>query len=243
MGDRLISVVIPTYNEENYIEDLLKSIKAQTYNKYDIIVADSSNDSTPSIAKKYGARVIKVPKTNIATARNAGIKKADGDIIALIDADYILSKDVFRRVVAAFDKNKKLVCVEPSPRIGLKDLRFKDRLKFRVVNAFVTLNKTISFFGPLPAAYGCDFCLSSAIKKAGLFNENIDVCEDKEFFSRLRLYGRFKLIRKTVRVSYRRHAKEGVIKTGLIYFMAALSALLARRFKFRFKAIRRKKKG
>ena len=55
----LISVVIPAYNEEGYIGDLLNSIQAQTYKDYEVIVVDSySSDKTKEIVKKFGARVI-----------------------------------------------------------------------------------------------------------------------------------------------------------------------------------------
>ena len=65
----------------------------------------------------------------------------------------------------------------------------------------------------------------------------------KNFFSRLRIYGRFKLLKNSVRMSYRRHAKEGTLKTGFIYFSAAVLALFTKKFKFRFKSVRRKKHG
>ena len=95
----LISVVIPAYNEEGYIGDLLNSIQAQIYKDYEVIVVDSySSDKTKEIAKKFGARVIETPKSNIATARNVGINAAKGEIIGLIDADYVLDKEVFEEV-------------------------------------------------------------------------------------------------------------------------------------------------
>ncbi len=240
----LISIIIPSYNEEGYIRDLLESIKQQEYRNYEIIAADSSDDNTPKILKEYGARIIKLPKTNVSAARNAGIKKAKGDIIALIDADYILQKGTLLNVLKIFlkDKNESIVCLEPKPKLSLKDLKKRDILKFKILNEMVTFYKRISFFTFIPAAYGCDFCRVDAIKKAGLFNEDIDVAEDKEFFSRLRRYGKFKLLKTNVRMSYRRHSKEGTLKTGIIYFIGSISAIFTKRFKFKFKSIRRKVK-
>lgn len=55
-----ISIIVPTKNEERYLPGLLKSIKKQTVQPYEIIVADAgSTDRTVEIAKKYGAKVIK----------------------------------------------------------------------------------------------------------------------------------------------------------------------------------------
>jgi len=240
-----ISVIIPVYNEESYVSDLINSIRQQTYKDYEIIAADSSTDNTPKILKKFHVKLIKIPKTNVSAARNAGIKKAKGEILALIDADYILQRGLFESVVKYFDnpKNKKTVCVEPRPKLSLKDLKKRDIIRFKLLNEFIYFYKRISFFTWVPAAYGCDFCRADAVKKAGLFNEEIDVAEDKEFFSRLRRQGKFKMIKDHIRMSYRRHSKEGAIKTGLIYFFAAVSALFAKRFKFKFKSIRRKSKN
>lgn len=240
-----ISVIIPVYNEESYVSDLIRSIKQQTYKNYEIIAADSSTDNTPNILRKFGVKVIRIPKTNVSAARNAGINKAKGEILALIDADYILQKNLFESVVKYLgnSKNNGVVCVEPRPKLNLKDLRRRDIIKFKLLNELIYLYKRISFFTWVPAAYGCDFCRVDAVKKSGLFNEDIDVAEDKEFFSRLRRQGKFRMIKDHVRMSYRRHSKEGTIKTGLIYFLASVSALFTKRFKFKFKSIRRKNKG
>jgi glycosyltransferase involved in cell wall biosynthesis len=240
-----ISVIIPVYNEESYVSDLIKSIKQQTYKDYEVIAADSSTDNTPEILKDFHVKVIRIPKTNVSAARNAGIKKAKGEILALIDADYILQKGLFESVIKYFDtpKNKQVVCIEPRPKLNLKDLKKRDIIRFKLLNELIYLYKRISFFTWVPAAYGCDFCRADAVKKSGLFNEEIDVAEDKEFFSRLRRLGKFRMIKDHVRMSYRRHSKEGTIKTGLIYFFAAVSALFTKRFKFKFKSIRRKSKN
>lgn len=239
----MISVIIPVYNEESYVSDLIKSIKQQTYKNYEIIAVDSSTDDTPKLLKRFGVTMIRIPKTNVSAARNAGIKRARGDILALIDADYILQKSLFNSVVKrlADPKNKKVVCIEPRPKLNLKDLKKRDIIKFKLLNELIYLYKRVSFFTWVPAAYGCDFCRADAVNKAGLFNEEIDVAEDKEFFSRLRKQGKFKMIKDHTRMSYRRHSKEGAIKTGFIYFFAAVSALFTKRFKFKFKSIRRKK--
>jgi glycosyltransferase involved in cell wall biosynthesis len=61
-GMPLISVVIPVYNEESYVSDLIKSIKQQTYKNYEIIAADSSTDNTPNILKKLNVKIVTIQK-------------------------------------------------------------------------------------------------------------------------------------------------------------------------------------
>lgn len=94
-----VSVVIPTLNEEDYLPLLLASIQNQTYEPIEVIVADSSTDSTPEIARAFGARVIPVEELNVSLARNAGAEAAQGDILVFCDADCILACDNVERLV------------------------------------------------------------------------------------------------------------------------------------------------
>ena len=88
----MLSIIIPTYNEEKYLPKLLKCVKKQTYKNYEIIVADAdSADKTRQIAKKYGCRVVKGGMP--AIGRNNGAKAAKGDILLFLDADSLIGKD------------------------------------------------------------------------------------------------------------------------------------------------------
>jgi len=90
------SVIIPTLNEENYIEDCIKSISSQTFprNKYEIIVSDgASEDRTIEIAKRYADIVVTSKKRGIWWGRNYGAKFAKGKYLVFIDADTMLKRD------------------------------------------------------------------------------------------------------------------------------------------------------
>jgi glycosyltransferase involved in cell wall biosynthesis len=231
--DPLISVIIPTYNEGRYLSDILKSIDAQTYKNYKVIIVDyNSDDSTRKIAKEHGAELVVVRKRGISVAKNKGLRLSKGDIIAFIDADYILSQTLFKSVVRAFSDpcNRNVVAIEPSMRVNNRDLNRKQRAKFKLISRMINIYKRLSYYGNVPAAYGCVFCRSDAVKKAGNFNENIQISEDKEFFSRIRAYGKFIMIKDTARMSYRRHAKDGIIRTELLYFYSTIAAFLTKKF-------------
>ena len=89
----LVSVVIPAYNAAKYINETIKSVVAQTYLNWElVIVDDGSTDGTAAIVKSWAEkdkRVIYVYQTNqkMATARNTGITKGQGKYIAFLDAD------------------------------------------------------------------------------------------------------------------------------------------------------------
>ena len=91
----LVSVVIPAYNAQAYIERTISSVLAQTYENLEVLVIDDgSKDSTAEIVAdiaRKDRRVILIQKTNggVAAARNLGIEKSSGEFIAPIDADDI----------------------------------------------------------------------------------------------------------------------------------------------------------
>jgi len=91
----LVSVIIPAYNAETFIEKTLLSVLAQTYNHFEIIVVDDgSRDRTAEIVNTFAqadSRVILLQQSNagVAAARNLGIAKSQGEYIAPIDADDI----------------------------------------------------------------------------------------------------------------------------------------------------------
>ena len=98
-----ISVVIPTYNEENCIEECLRSILDGTEKPLEIIVADGgSTDATVEIAKRVGVNVIPNPHKHAAGGRNEGIKVAKGNVIAFIDADCIADADWLKEIKYTF---------------------------------------------------------------------------------------------------------------------------------------------
>jgi peptidoglycan/xylan/chitin deacetylase (PgdA/CDA1 family) len=101
----MISVVIPTLNEERFIGECLESLNNQDYKgEYEIIVADNgSTDATVDIARSYGAKVVLCPeKKSVSHARQAGADAARGDIIAQADADTVYPRDWLTKIADHF---------------------------------------------------------------------------------------------------------------------------------------------
>ena len=85
-----VSVIIPTYNRESYLERAIISVLEQTYTDYElIIIDDGSTDDTVSILNKYDKNIRKysILHSGVSAARNFGITKAHGQWIALLDSD------------------------------------------------------------------------------------------------------------------------------------------------------------
>jgi len=103
-----ISVVLPVYNEEKNIERTLTAIYENTELPYEIIVADGgSDDATVSIINEKfpEVKVIENKRQHAAGGRNAGIKRAKGEIIAFTDGDCIVSEDWIANIRKAFEDN------------------------------------------------------------------------------------------------------------------------------------------
>src|SRR3989338_2350043 len=99
----MISIIIPTLNEEKYLPKLLDSIKNQNFSDYELIVADfNSKDRTREIARRYGCKIVLggIP----GVARNNGSRVAKGEYLLFLDADVILPKHFLYKFVNEFDR-------------------------------------------------------------------------------------------------------------------------------------------
>lgn len=105
----LVSVVIPVYNAERYIEDTLASVWAQTYPHIEVVVVDDgSKDRSLAILEKYADRIVLVRQKNggAAAARNAGVQAACGKWIAFLDSDDIWHPEKVARQLASCGNRK-----------------------------------------------------------------------------------------------------------------------------------------
>lgn len=104
MGD-LVSVVIPCFNHARYLERSVASVVGQSYEDWEcVIVDDGSTDATPEVCRRLAggdSRVSFLRQSNagLSTARNAGIRRAKGELIQLLDADDLLQRHKLRTQV------------------------------------------------------------------------------------------------------------------------------------------------
>ena len=102
--NELISVIMPAYNVEEYIEKSIDSVLQQTYTNWElIIINDGSMDNTKKIVENYlhiDMRIIYLEQENkgVSVARNKGIDSAKGKYIAFLDADDLWTKDALEKL-------------------------------------------------------------------------------------------------------------------------------------------------
>lgn len=110
MNTPMISVVIPVYNIEKYLERCVTSVQEQTYTNLEIVlVDDGSTDESGLICDKLAAkdsriRVFHKENGGSSSARNLGIAKAKGEYIGFVDSDDYISRDMYELLYQALDK-------------------------------------------------------------------------------------------------------------------------------------------
>jgi glycosyltransferase involved in cell wall biosynthesis len=106
----LISVIIPVFNGERFIQAAIESVLSQTYEKIEVIVVDDgSTDHTPEKLRVYSGRIKIIALENSGTPsvpRNLGCAEAKGQFIAFLDHDDTWQSDKLRQIVEILEKNR-----------------------------------------------------------------------------------------------------------------------------------------
>jgi glycosyltransferase involved in cell wall biosynthesis len=201
----MISIIIPTLNEEKYLPRLLDNIESHNILDYEIIVSDgNSKDNTLKIANKYGCKTVVSKKRKPAIQRNNGAKIAKGEILFFIDADTLLPDNFFKDTLREFHR-KQLDVAGFYFILNSKKLLYKLATQWGHMNMFL-----LSFLTPLSMG-------AAIISKkeyhdlAGGFNEKIFMGEDHLYSIGLTKVGaKHRLITSTkILFDIRRFEKEG----------------------------------
>lgn len=110
----LVSIVIPCYNCERYVAAAIDSILAQHHRPLEIIVVDDGSiDSSPRIARRYGQPVTVISQENSgsSSARNKGVRFANGEFLAFLDADDLWTPEKLRLQLRVLQTHESIDCV------------------------------------------------------------------------------------------------------------------------------------
>lgn len=195
----LVSVVMPNYNNSDFLTESISSILIQDYPNFELIfVDDNSSDDSLGVINSYFPQVKVIPhKINkgVNSARNSGILEAAGELIALCDSDDIWKPHKLSKQV---DLLKRL----NTTRLVYSDVQYFDSLsgKVRVTKGSMrgNLGKMYKLYPSVAWAVGGGsttlFYKSDAVN-VGLFDENLGGSgEDWEFFARLSQVGDFDFV-------------------------------------------------
>ncbi len=197
-----VSVIIPTFNEEEYLPKLLGCLDSQTLDEFEVIVADaSSTDRTAGIAREHGARV--VPGGLPAAGRNAGAEAATGDYYFFFDADVKFNRHFLKR--AYNEMQERMIDLATCETRPLSNVPL-DRIMHDFANLYVKLNQ---YTNPMAPGY-CIMIHSRLFHRIGGFDENVTHAEDFDLIRRAAKLRPFRVLEKVhINVSVRRYRKEG----------------------------------
>jgi len=208
----MLSIVIPTLNEENYLPRLLNCLRKQNFKDYEIIIADAeSKDKTREVAQTFGCKIIKggLP----AKGRNEGAKIIKGDLILFLDADALLPKNSLERLLREFkDRNLKVAGSFLQSQSENKIVRFLYNFAY---------NLPIIFLEKLfPYASGFILIKKDLHQEIGGFDEDIKLSEDHCYVREASKLGKFGILKSiTIFISPRRFEQNGWLKTGFKWFL------------------------
>lgn len=228
-----ISVVIPAYNEEDYLGNCIYSIKRQKIDfPYEIIVVDNnSKDKTADIAQKNNVRLVNEKKQGICFARQAGLDSAKGEIVIYIDADTRLSDGWLEKVVEYFQKHPKVVGI--SSNFYFYDGTLIDNLALFIFRKIIAplANLVLRFFRRPDIVIGLALVVRTDIlRKAGGVNKDfVFYGEETGIADKLNKFGKVRYLRKLhVYTSARRYQKRGRVKTVMLYWLTFILMELGR---------------
>ena len=173
MSNPLISVVIPVYNAEKYLDECIQSVVNQTYKKLEIIlVNDGSTDRSAQMCDEWACkdnRIKVVHKKNggASTARNAGLKTVTGDYVGFVDSDDFIAEHMYETLLRGIQNNEERIATCYTVRTSGKE-------------EVCQLKKTT------PARYGEQEALSAFFSTQEITSSVCDKLFDSKLFREIR---------------------------------------------------------
>jgi rSAM/selenodomain-associated transferase 2 len=205
----MISVIIPTYNEEEQIPATIQLLlKHDTSGLIkEIILSDGgSTDNTATIAQREGGKVVVSPKKGRAAQMNYGTMFASHNILYFLHADTIPPRNFTNHIIEAIDKSFDAGCF---------------MLSFDYDHWFLKANCWFTRFDVDTIRFGDQslFVTKEKFKQVGGFCEKHIVMEDQAIIKQLKKIARFTIIGKPVITSARKYLENGIYKTQGIFFI------------------------
>ncbi len=213
MGEGLskISVVVPAFNEEKYIEGTVDALLKQDYSNYEIvIVPNGCTDGTGKVLQKYikhkHVKIKSLKEAKVSKARNAGAAISDGETLVFLDADVRVKEDFLSAVMQHLSEEHSVASTLFTP-----DIKRQRYLLYKHFKNAVHQSKLYR------GSAGSIICRKKEFDKLGGFDESLVVKEDSDLIKRLCAYGKYTCIPHEVEVSMRRLEKWGSLSTGAFF--------------------------
>ena len=189
----MISIIIPTYNEEAVIGDTLSRLKSLTLPHETIVTDDGSEDQTIQISKKYADKVLEagVRRTTFSVNRIRGAAAAQGDFLVFMDSTTVVLDDLndfFTRALSHFENDPKLMALTGALWVQPELETTMDRIVYIVFNWVHRFKNNVLHIGESSGKF--QMMRRDAFEAVGGFNESLVAREDADMFNKLAKSGR-----------------------------------------------------
>lgn len=194
----MISIIIPTLNEEKVLEKTLQNLTGLETIPYEIIFSDGhSSDQTIATAKKYTDKIIVYRghgRQGIAQGKNIGATIAQGNFLVFLDADVRIPEPdgFFKKILLIFQADEKLTGVTVALRVEPRMENFWDKIIFKIANTIFHISNNLLGKGASSGEF--QMVRKKAFEEIKGFNEDLVVGEDNDLFLRLSRIGHTKML-------------------------------------------------
>ncbi len=187
----LVSVIIPVYNSESFVKETIDAVLNQTYPFLEIIlINDGSTDGSLKLIESYKdnskVKIINQPNKGAAAARNTGYKNSNGVYIKFLDADDIINAEMIAEQVKLAGENSNAIISSKWGRFYNNDLNtfsLSPEECWQNMPAIDWLCSSWKYTRSMTVP-GLFLIPRQIVEKAGLWNENLSLLDDTEYFAR-----------------------------------------------------------
>lgn len=226
----ILSIIIPTLREGDFLDRTLKNFSTLQIPHELIITDGGSTDQTLTIARRYTDKVLvwdKPRRQTFGEAKNAGAALATGEYLVFIDADVIIPnpQDFFTELLTAFEKKPKLVGLTVPLKVLPDYARRGDSFFIEPLNFWYFVSNNIFRYGNASGEF--QMMRTETFKRLGGYREDLFGGEDTDMFNRLSKLGRTLLYwRLFAQHTCRRPHKTGWFKLYYMWMRQGIHVLL-----------------
>ncbi|NOQ13059.1 MAG: glycosyltransferase [Methyloprofundus sp.] len=203
----LISIIIPAYNAEAFIEKALKSVLQQSYPQFEVLVVnDGSTDNTATIINRYeDSRIKLITQVNggLSNARNTGIQAAQGDYLAFLDADDYWIAEKLEKQITLLKQNPDIGFCSSQSRIETPEGVFLNNWPCPEISTS-TLQSIFVHNAAITGSGSGVMVTKELQKQAGFFDESLKSLEDIDMWMRYAAFSEYCCLAETLTVITKR---------------------------------------
>lgn len=229
---RMVSVIIPAFNEEKTIGETLESLVKQKYKgKFEVVVIDNnSTDNTVKVIKEFSKklplRIVNEKKQGRGAAKARGAKEARGNVLAYLDADSRAYSNWLSVIDESFTDTKTMAITGPWEVYDLPD----GFTKWFLHNFQEEAMLPVTLYLGHPDLNGMNMAIRADVyDKTGGFNTNLNIHDDFDLAKRIKKVGKVKYVKDMRVLTSGRRYKNGIVPGIMSYHKSSLKYLFGKK--------------